>query len=546
MLSTARTVVRRGAIGLAGTAAVGTTAATAYVYTDDGSRRQARFWSKVFPIVADYYIHTAQSSPYVKLQDYMLNNDGTEDETSDGDKEEQRKRRKKGKLDELHERHAPDILQVMLDLKGLYVKLGQVLSVTALPVPEPYRVKFRTLQSDVPGWEEFEDVVKPTLEKEFGRPLEEIFEYVDPIPCGAASIGQAHKARLKAPETGGSDKSRDVIVKVQYPAASWQVPADIECVGDFLKICVYFGVVDEESAKMSYDEFSRQFLAELDYNRERENLQLVYESSLDPSAPYQKRGVVIPKPYDELCTGKVITMSYLPGPKLEEEAKRQLESLGIDTSGGISQIIKDAAKDAADNPDEAESGELVRRVTRRIDEAHHSPFSWKITASRIFSQVFGFDSILWAVRAARRVVLWSQAGAVACIQSVPQALVSQKWAEWADAHQTALAQAQRLSLTAAWIDALFDVHGHQVFTLGAFNSDPHPGNILVIEEEDGKPSTRLGLIDYGCVFGGVFVSFLYFCYDRISHNSNSRPIQPITDNANTSSQRSNTKLPALF
>ena len=27
--------------------------------------------------------------------------------------------------------------------------------------------------------------------------------------------------------------------------------------------------------------------------------------------------------------------------------------------------------------------------------------------------------------------------------------------------------------------------------------DPHPGNILVIEEEDGKPSTRLGLIDYG-------------------------------------------------
>ena len=121
------------------------TAAAAYVYTDDGSRRQVRFWSKVFPIVAVYYIHTAQSSPYVKLQDYMLNNagnDGTEDKTRTEEeikrnKEEQRKRRKKAKLDELHERHAPDILKVMLDLKGLYVKLGQVLSVTALPVPEP-------------------------------------------------------------------------------------------------------------------------------------------------------------------------------------------------------------------------------------------------------------------------------------------------------------------------------------------------------------------------------------------------------------------------
>ena len=191
-----------------------------------------------------------------------------------------------------------------------------------------------------------------------------------------------------------------------------------------------------------------------------------------------------------------------------------MESLGIDTSGGISQIIKDAAKDAANNPDEAENGELVRRVTRRIDEAHHSPFSWKITASRFFSQVFGFDSILWAVRAARRAMLWSQAGAVACIRSVPQALVSQKWAEWADAHQTASAQARQLSLTSAWIDALFDVHGHQVFSLGVFNSDCHPGNILVIEEEDGKPSTRLRLIDYGCVFPvkNYFSLIFRFCH----------------------------------
>ena len=53
-------------------------------------------------------------------------------------------------LTELYDRHAPDILEVMLDLKGLYIKLGQVLSVTALPIPEQYRTLFRTLQSDVP------------------------------------------------------------------------------------------------------------------------------------------------------------------------------------------------------------------------------------------------------------------------------------------------------------------------------------------------------------------------------------------------------------
>jgi len=447
MLSTARTIVRRTAIGLTGTAAVGAAAVTAYAYTDQGAgfQREARFWSQVFPVVADYYIRTASSSPYVKLQSYISNDDE--------DNEETRRRKRQQTLDELHERHAPDMLQVMLDLKGLYIKLGQVLSVTALPVPEPFRVRFRTLQSDVPGWEEFDSVVKPTLEEEFGRPIEEIFEWIDPEPCGAASIGQAHRARLRAsPDSpnDNDDRDRDVIVKVQYPAASWQVPADIECVGDFLKICVYFGVVDEESAKLSYDEFSRQFLAELDYDNERENLRIVYESSLDPEAPYQKRNVVIPKPYESLCTGKAITMQYLPGPKLEEEARRQLELLGIDTSGGIAQIVRDAAKDAA-NPDEVESGELVRRVTKRVDASHHSPFSWKVTASRMFGQIFGFDSILWTVRVARRFVLWSQAAVVASIQAVPRSLVSSRWEEWADAHKTAADQAARLSLTAAWI-----------------------------------------------------------------------------------------------
>jgi aarF domain-containing kinase len=480
----ARTVVKRVAFGLSGVTAVGGTALTAYAYSESGAgfRREIHFWQKVAPVVADYYIKTASGSPLVRFQKYM----------SSGQVNEQKR---KELLDQLHETHAPEILQVMLELKGLYIKLGQVLSVTALPIPEPYRVLFRTLQSDVPGWQDFEEIVKPVLEEQLGQSLDEIFEFVDPIPCGAASIGQAHRARLNVSRFGETI-NRDVIVKVQYPDAAWQVPADIQCVGDFIMICVWAGVVDESSAKLSYDEFSRQFLAEFDYEKERSNLQEVYESSLNPAAPYIKRHVVIPKVYEELCTKKIITMTYLPGPKLEEEAKRQLALLGIDTSKGIESIVRDAAKEAS-NPEDDESGELVRRVTKRLDSLSKSPFSWKVTTSRIVGQVFGVDSILWAVRFARRLLLWSQAAAVASIQAVPRAVVPQTLGSWADLHRTAAAQAERLNLTEAWLDALFDVHGHQVFNLGLFNADPHPGNILVIEEEDNTPSKRLGLIDYG-------------------------------------------------
>jgi len=43
------------------------------------------------------------------------------------------------------------------------------------------------------------------------------------------------------------------------------------------------------------------------------------------------------------------------------------------------------------------------------------------------------------------------------------------------------------------IDLLIKVHGYEIFMNGCFNGDPHPGNILLL------PNDQLGLIDYGQV-----------------------------------------------
>ena len=443
-----RRIARRVAIGITGTTICTTSALTIYANTEQGLgfKREVQFWSNVGPIVYDYWWNSFSSSPKVKLQ-LALNDDNN---ISD----DQIKENKKKVVQELHERNAPRIFNVMLDLGGLYIKLGQVLSVTALPIPEQYRVLFRTLQSNVPGASDFESVVKPTIEKELDRPINEVFESVDEIPCGAASIGQAHKARLK-------DTNEEVIIKVQYPNAKWQVPADIECVGQFLQLCVYFGVVDESAATLSYEEFARQFMAELDYKREKESLKAVYQSSLDPKSPYIKRGVLIPRVFDDLCTNQVITMTYLPGEKFEEEAKRQLKQLGIDTKRGIREIVKEAEETTNGSVD------IGDELALSPDDV---PPSWKIRLSRIVTNLVSVDSMFSLARFARRIMLLSTAAAVKSIQVASfLPIVPRNLSEWADGHQNAMQQAERLGWTKDAITTLLDVHGYQILNQGLFS-----------------------------------------------------------------------------
>ena len=42
------------------------------------------------------------------------------------------------------------------------------------------------------------DVVVAVIEQELGIPVDELFESIEETPCGAASTGQAHIARLKS------------------------------------------------------------------------------------------------------------------------------------------------------------------------------------------------------------------------------------------------------------------------------------------------------------------------------------------------------------
>ncbi len=511
-----RSVAKKSAYTFIGASFIGGSSIAAYTNSEQGKglKRQIQFWSNLVPIIANYYFYTSSNSPYVKFEKFIFYN-------NDDDDGERYKSKRNSTIKALHEKHAPDLLQILQSLKGLYIKLGQVLSVSALPIPQVYKNELRVLQSDVPGYEDYETVIKSIIEHELDQSVEDVFEVIEPVPCGAASIGQAHRAKLKDKhktiQNNNSADDFDVVIKVQYPHARWQVPADIECIGQFLKFCIWADLVDESAAQMSYEEFSRQFLSELDYTTESENLKLIYESSLDHiNAPYHKRNVIVPKVYESLSTDKVITMEYIPGPKMEEEARKQLELLGIKTDRSIKDIVKDAAKHSDDlikhessefdekPPNDNRSKEYQSKqmnITKKneiIQPRKSNATNWKGAALSAIGNIVGINNIFWMMRQLRRIIFFTQASTVKLIHSVPQIIIPLSWNDWAKKHEKVSTHAAAFNLTKEWIDALFDVHGHQIFHLACFNADCHPGNILVVRDtKSGLPTKKLGLIDFG-------------------------------------------------
>eukprot|EP00039_Didymoeca_costata_P001160 m.50282 g.50282 ORF g.50282 m.50282 type:complete len:588 (+) comp10658_c0_seq2:208-1971(+) len=409
-----------------------------YYIVEPGFRRQVQFWGHTGPIVGDYFYHLSSYSPKYLFEDFNELN-------------------RKEVAAELHAKHAPAALDTILDLKGLFIKFGQVCSVRPEIVPKPYRQKFSLLQSDVPG-RDLEEVIG-ILQEELG-PVEDHFSSFEATPCGAASIGQAHRATL-------SKNGQEVVVKVQYPDASWMVAADLKCLGDLIRIGVWGGAFDE-AAELSYREFSKQFLSELDYEQEKSNLERVHKNI----AERYKAFVAVPEVIPSLCSPRVITMTYLPGSKMEQEARRQLKLLGIDTEKGIREILQKNEKPEVST----------------IPAKHSNTSYWGSSILQTLSPSSWFQMARWA----RNARLYSELLAANTVSTIAYfGMAPTSWSTWANETLRTWTSAPDMNLSERWLTTLFDVHGYQIFCTDLFNADPHPGNILVL------PDYRLGLIDYG-------------------------------------------------
>ena len=110
------------------------------------------------------------------------------------------------------------ICQALAEAGGTFVKLGQVLSTRADLLPADAIAELSRLQDKLPPAPQ--DAITALLASELGAAPEAVFASFDATPLAAASIAQAHGARLATGE--------QVIVKVQRPGIREPVERDLD------------------------------------------------------------------------------------------------------------------------------------------------------------------------------------------------------------------------------------------------------------------------------------------------------------------------------
>ncbi|KAL3801220.1 hypothetical protein HJC23_012620 [Cyclotella cryptica] len=215
--------------------------------------------------------------------------------------------------DELHDLHSQTGLRVILDLRGLFVKIGQVMSSRADFIPRQYIDVFQTLQDSVPPWNhaQIQEIVRDSLKSCQGLQLEEVFDEIGEV-LGSASIGQVHKAKLSQ-KYGGET----VAIKVMHPNAEKMFRDDFKVFRTLCKV-----------ALPGWDpiirELELQMMTEFDYSNEANNLICVRNNIA--KSPYANK-VVVPEPKMDLCSKKLLVMEFLSGKKLASHIEGRVASM---------------------------------------------------------------------------------------------------------------------------------------------------------------------------------------------------------------------------
>ncbi len=212
-------------------------------------------------------------------------------------------------------RSAAQFRSMAVHMGGVMIKVGQFLSARVDVLPDAFIAELAGLQDEVPA-EDFADI-RSVAEDEFGMSLEARYLEFEDTPVAAASLGQAHHAKIRVNEPEGENNGEpevlDVVVKIQRPHIEDIISIDLaalDTVGRWLQ-CIPL-VRRRANIPALLAEFRRTLYEEIDYLAEGRNAETFAENFKD------QPGVLVPKVVWSHTTKRVLTLEDVMGIKITD------------------------------------------------------------------------------------------------------------------------------------------------------------------------------------------------------------------------------------
>jgi predicted unusual protein kinase regulating ubiquinone biosynthesis (AarF/ABC1/UbiB family) len=207
-----------------------------------------------------------------------------------------------------------------VSLGGLMIKVGQFMSSRLDVLPPEITKELEGLQDEVPAVDFA--LIRASAEAELGMPLERAFSFVDPVPLAAASLGQAHRARLTDADAADAGFS-EVVVKIQRPGIDTIVDVDLAALRRVSRWLNRVRVIaDHVDLPHLVEEFAHTSMEEIDYLHEARNAERFAEDFAGDSR------VAVPDVAWERTTRRVLTLADVTAIKINDV--EALRAAGID------------------------------------------------------------------------------------------------------------------------------------------------------------------------------------------------------------------------
>lgn len=193
-------------------------------------------------------------------------------------------------------RTAEDVAKELGEMKGVLMKVGQMISFIAEGLPDEAQQALASLQADAAPMAP--SLAASVVEEELGGPPERVFEEWVDLPVAAASIGQVHRAVTR--------DGREVAVKVQFPGASEAIEEDLD--GAEVMYSMFAALaLNGFDARSFVDELRARMREELDYRLEARNIAEFARHFA--GHPWVRIPALVP----ELSRSRVLTTEWVEG-----------------------------------------------------------------------------------------------------------------------------------------------------------------------------------------------------------------------------------------